>query len=242
MTTTYEWDIETCCLDVETGETDIIDHDHRDKISEWPTDRLLAALNEDTEPGGCFTRLVLVKDDAGGRSWAYVVDHKLPDVFEDGCRVPIRFRIELNPDDPALQSKEMAGDRLRAAREAAAERFMAIAAKYVPEGYTVAYRKSLSGNCSATHINAPKPVTRKALYIFLHECAHAHLHWPQRNKTRHVEEMEAEKWAHAKMRENGVPVPRAMTKRAKAYVRRKIRQAIMRGAKRIDPEAIRFAK
>jgi hypothetical protein len=90
----------------------------------------------------------------------------------------------------------------------------------------------------------PSPVTRKALYIFLHECAHVHLgHVAQGDRTpRHVEEMEAEKWAHAKMREHDIPVPRAMTKRAKRYVARKINQAIKRGVKRIDPEARRFAK
>jgi hypothetical protein len=37
------------------------------------------------------------------------------------------------------------GAELHAARKAAAERFTAIAMSYVPEGYTVQYRKSLSG-------------------------------------------------------------------------------------------------
>jgi hypothetical protein len=136
----------------------------------------------------------------------------------------------------------MDGAALQAARRAAAERFSAIGMAHVPEGWTVAYRKSLSGRCylKLKHIQAPRPVTRKALYIFLHECAHAHLHVTS-NKTRHVEEMEAEQWAHMKMREAGVPVPRSMTKRAKAYVARKIDQAISRGAKTINPEARRYA-
>jgi hypothetical protein len=47
--------------------------------------------------------------------------------------------------------------------------------------------------------------------------------------------------AHEKMRENGVPVPRSQTKRAKAYVTRKTHGAISRGAKHIDPAARRFA-
>jgi hypothetical protein len=139
----------------------------------------------------------------------------------------------------------LSGAELQAARKAAAERFEAIAKFYVPEGYTVEYRKSLSG----THwgqrklIQAPRPVTRKALYIFLHECAHAHLGHAHNGKApRHVEEMEAEKWAHAKMREHGISVPRSMTRRAKQYVARKIRQAERRGAKRIDPSARAFAK
>jgi len=57
----------------------------------------------------------------------------------------------------------------------------------------------------------------------------------------HVKEMQAEQWAHEKMRENGVPVPRSQTKRAKAYVTRKIHGAISRGAKNIDPAARKFA-
>jgi hypothetical protein len=135
------------------------------------------------------------------------------------------------------------GAELQAARKAAAERFTAIAMQYVPEGYTIEYRKSLSGRhySGKRLIQAPRPVTRKSLYIFLHECAHAHLHRDRRPKA-HVREMEAEKWAHEKMREHGVPVPRSMTERAKSYVGRKIRQAQQAGAKRIDPRATAFAR
>jgi hypothetical protein len=140
--------------------------------------------------------------------------------------------------------KLLTGAELQAARKAAAERFEAIASKYIPKGYTIEYRKSLSGMHygQSRKISAPRPVTRKSLYIFLHECAHAHLGHANKGKVpRHVKEMEAEQWAHEKMRENGVAVPRAMTKRAKAYVERKIKQAVRRGAKRIDPRAKRFA-
>jgi hypothetical protein len=133
---------------------------------------------------------------------------------------------------------------LQAARRAAAERYMSIALTYLPDGYTVEYRKSLSGvhNGKRKLIKAPRPVTRKALYIFLHECAHAHLHVDNGRVPRHVEEMEAEQWAHAKMREHDVAVPRVMTRRAKSYVAYKIKQALARGAKRIDPKARRYAK
>jgi hypothetical protein len=67
---------------------------------------------------------------------------------------------------------------LQAAKRAAAERFTAIAMSCVPDGYTMEYCKSLY---SAKHwghrklIKTPRPVTRKSLYIFLHECAHAQL-------------------------------------------------------------------
>jgi hypothetical protein len=135
------------------------------------------------------------------------------------------------------------GADLQAARKAAAERFQAIAMQYVPDGYTVEYRKSLSGRHYGKRklIQAPRPVTRKSLYVFLHECADAHLHRDRKPKA-HVREMEAERWAQEKMREHGIPVPRDMTKRAKQYVARKIRVAIASGAKRIDANARRFAK
>ena len=139
----------------------------------------------------------------------------------------------------------MTGAQLHAVRKAAADRYTAITLSYVPEGYRVEYRRSLSGMHygKAKLIKAPRPVTRKALYIFLHECAHAHLNHMHKGVTpRHVEEMEAEQWAHATMRQHDVAVPKAMTKRAKQYVARKIRQAERSGAKAIDPAARRYAK
>lgn len=138
----------------------------------------------------------------------------------------------------------MTSTDLQKARAAAAERFEAIAALYLPEGWTVNYRKSLSGRCygSRKHIDAPRPRTRKALYIFLHECAHAHLEHRRQREPRHVQEMQAEQWAHEKMRKHGIPVPREMTSRAKRYVAHKIDQALKRGATRIDPRARAFAK
>jgi hypothetical protein len=146
----------------------------------------------------------------------------------------------------------MTGAELQAARRAAAEKFLAIGTFYVPAGWAVEYRKSLSGRCIYHHkiIEAPKPVTRKSLYIFLHECAHAQLHYPiflrsaneYKRKPKHMIELEAEQWAHAKMREHGIAVPRAMTARAKDYVARKIHQAEVRGAKSINPAARRYAR
>jgi len=106
----------------------------------------------------------------------------------------------------------------------------------------VYYRKRLSGYCDwKNRIVAPRPHSGKSLYIFLHECGHAHLHDASRCKPRHVEELEAEQWAHQKMREASVPVPRAMTQGAKHYAARMIGKALLRGAKHIDPEARRFA-
>jgi hypothetical protein len=135
------------------------------------------------------------------------------------------------------------GTELQALRRQAAERFTAIAMQYVPEGYTIEYLKTLSGRCStaAKIIQAPRPVTRKALYVFLHECAHAHLH-RDGGKARHVEEMEAERWAHERMRKNGVAVPRSQTKRTKQYVASQIGRDVAGGALTIDPQARRYAR
>jgi hypothetical protein len=105
-------------------------------------------------------------------------------------------------------------------------------------------RKSLSGYAfyKEARISAPEGRTRKQLYILAHECAHIALRHGTVKKPRHVEEMEAEKWAHEALRRHGVPVPRSMTTRAKAYVARKIRQATRRGAKHINAEAAAYAK
>ena len=124
----------------------------------------------------------------------------------------------------------------------------AIAAKYsdavrLIDGRPVIHHecKALTGYATITApnvngcirvIKAPKPVTRRALYIFLHECAHhilGHIGSPRR-KPRLVEEMEeemeAEQWAHATMRAEGLSVPRSMTKQAMLV--KKIWQALRR--------------
>lgn len=126
----------------------------------------------------------------------------------------------------------------------------------------VRIRRTLSGRAySAAEIAAPRPVTRRALHIFLHECAHValgHVFGPTlphggtgpaqaasmlgiRRKPRHVEEYEAEQWAFARMRESGIPIPRKSLRRAKSYVAYKIRQARRHGAKAVDLEAQRWA-
>lgn len=133
---------------------------------------------------------------------------------------------------------------LQQARREAADRFYEIGMSFVPGSYTYEFRKNLSGWCSGNHIVGPKPVTRRSLAIWLHECAHAHLHWEhgirKKGKKRHVEEMEAYQWAFARMREYGIPLPRKSTERAKTYVARKIKEA-GKNAK-IDPAARNFAR
>ena len=85
----YEWDIESV-----DDYGDIIDHDFNDKCPGLPRE-----ANE---------RLVLVRNVAEGlsdewdasahivdRSWAYVEDGALPERFDDGTPVPVRFFTEL---------------------------------------------------------------------------------------------------------------------------------------------------
>jgi hypothetical protein len=86
----------------------------------------------------------------------------------------------------------------------------------------------------------PKPATRKTLYVFLHECAHFELHANGKRKKEYIKEMEAERWAHAKMRAFGIPVPKEMTRSAKSYVRRHIREELAQGVKKFDAEAIKY--
>ena len=135
------------------------------------------------------------------------------------------------------------GAELQAARKAATERFLAIAAAIKAEAGVIGHKhtKSLSGRAwPHGYINAPEGRTRKQLYILAHECGHIALNHGGRKLPKHIQEMEAEKWAHA-LRRHGISVPRSMTMRAKRYVARKIRQAKQRGAKRINAEAAHYA-
>lgn len=142
-------------------------------------------------------------------------------------------------------------EKLKAGKERIRQVCIQTALANTPASVQVVHiRKVLSGRAySDTKIAAPKPVTRRALHIFLHECAHIVLGHigtqiiPRHSrKPRHVEEFEAEQWAFDRMREAGISVPRKSLKRAKSYVAFKIRQALRRGAKAIDHNAQRWAK
>jgi hypothetical protein len=70
-------------------------------------------------------------------------------------------------------------------------------------------------------LEAPPPMTREALRLFLHECAHFALHHTKKSRgRRYMEEMEAELWAHARMRQAGIPVPRQALREARKLIRR----------------------
>lgn len=123
------------------------------------------------------------------------------------------------------------------------ERCLRCAADWTPDGCTVTYHRRLTGQawCYANAILAPEPVTRRALYVYLHECAHIRLKHNHLLPI-HVEEYQAEQWAHRTMRAAGIPVPRKETARARRYVAEKIQAALDNGAKHIHPQAAAFAR
>ena len=90
-------------------------------------------------------------------------------------------------------------------------------------------------------IETPKPITLRALHIFLHECGHAYLH-TGKERPKHRVEFEAETWAFKKMRDALIEPHPTSIERAKKYVRRKINQAVKRGAKWIDVEAAQWSE
>lgn len=120
---------------------------------------------------------------------------------------------------------------------------MAIAARHTPDDLHVEYRKRLTGCAWARgrRISAPRPVTRRALHVYLHEVAHVvlqHFH----DRPAHVQEYEAEQWAFAVMRAEGVAIPRASLERAKAYVAHTIMRDMGSGCGHpIHLQAARFA-
>jgi hypothetical protein len=133
-------------------------------------------------------------------------------------------------------------EALQEARRKAALRFSVIAAKHTPPNLQIVYRKKLTG-CAwvrGRKIAVPRPITRRALHVYLHEVGHVvlnHVH----DKPVHVQEFEAEQWAFAIMQREGVAIHQKSIHRAKAYVAQKIMQAIMSGNEPVHLDAARFA-
>ena len=102
-------------------------------------------------------------------------------------------------------------------RRKVAQQCMDVALKYLPKGYTYSYRKALSGRCcrSRKRISAPKPVTRRSLAIWLHECHHDHAYskFPG-----YYVEYQCEMFAIRTMEKEGIEVHPKTIESAKAYV------------------------
>lgn len=166
------------------------------------------------------------------------------------CSKDIRTFVNGEPVSEKIAAELIDSDTMDApdsTKTAHRQRFEACALANTPANVRVIeIRKDLSGRAACVpgkpgfgKLMAPRPVTRKSLYIFLHECAHFALHADGKRRKVYVLEMEAEKWAHARMREAGIPVPRSMTLRAKSYVRRKMKTSVRRGS-RLDPTALKY--
>ncbi|QDU25872.1 hypothetical protein ETAA8_09440 [Anatilimnocola aggregata] len=91
------------------------------------------------------------------------------------------------------------------------------------------------------YVYVPTPTTRRRLYIVAHEAGHVALKHTGSLPV-HRKEYEAEIYAHDALRRHGVAVPAKSTIRAKQYVAYRIRQAVVRGAKAIDREALRWTR
>jgi hypothetical protein len=143
-------------------------------------------------------------------------------------------------------NRSMAPFPLKGVKAAATARFLKIAGELKAEAGILEHivtKKSLTGRTTgkAGTIAAPEGRTRKQLYILARECARIALKHDRSNKPNHVQELEAEQWAHEALRQHGVPVPRAMTLEAKKNVAKSISTAIQLGAKEIASEALAYA-
>lgn len=96
MAVHYEWDVEEQTAHESEGfeEGEVLEHWHSDTYAE-------AKKNAAREPDpGTVHKIVLVRDDDEGRSWAYMENGKLPEYFEDAygqphAKVPKRFHAEV---------------------------------------------------------------------------------------------------------------------------------------------------
>jgi hypothetical protein len=129
------------------------------------------------------------------------------------------------------------------------ERLFACALANTPETVRVIHlRRNLSGKagCRLSSPNygrmwAPRPATRRALFIFLHECGHFSLH-ADSDKPRYLEEWEAEQWAITRLHEASISVPRESIWCSKRKIARHIvlEQMHLFGAE-IDLRVARYA-
>lgn len=117
-----------------------------------------------------------------------------------------------------------AGAQLQAARKAARERYIAIAAAMKAEaGITRHHHFNKIGGLAWSgtgRILAPKGVTRRQLYVLAHECGHNVLHGSAIGmaKPAHVKEHEAETYAHRAFARYGLDVPKKSAQWSRAYV------------------------
>lgn len=98
---------------------------------------------------------------------------------------------------------------------------------------------------------APWPTsTREGLYVLAHEIGHWQLHtvhlgrgwWTHRDLSTLVMEYESERYAHRRLRELGVPVPRYITRLSKMNVAEKVRAELRHSTDAPDGKIARWAQ
>ncbi|MEQ1649181.1 MAG: hypothetical protein ABL898_11390 [Hyphomicrobiaceae bacterium] len=124
----------------------------------------------------------------------------------------------------SLGKAKATGAELKAAREAARERYAAIADAIKREaGIKKHYRHKVIGGLAWTgtgKILAPEGITRRQLYVLAHECGHIVLHSTPASlaKPGHVKEHEAETYAHRAFKRYDLEVPEKSARWARLYV------------------------
>ncbi len=123
-------------------------------------------------------------------------------------------------------------------RKKISERCLEVARKHQPKDYTIHYRSSLTGRCcrDGKWLSAPRPVTRRALHVFLHECHHAmnaYSKFPS-----YYAEYQCEMFATRTMESAGLEVHEKSLADARAYVKRCLEQSVRSGllAEDVSPE------
>jgi hypothetical protein len=118
---------------------------------------------------------------------------------------------------PAIADRNARGEKVR-------KRYIQIAAALKAEAGITQHtaHKKMTGHASLATgvILAPAGTTRRQLYVLAHECSHIALHsaLKSRRKPRHVEEHEAESYAHRALAAHGLEVPEVSTYGARGYV------------------------
>lgn len=111
------------------------------------------------------------------------------------------------------------------------KRINEIVLRWAPPGWSIiensAFYTGLKGHASADKIITVPPLTGvEQIYTFLHEVGHVRLgHFEDREPIEvYIEEYEAEHFAHYAMRMEGLTVPKWVTRSAKLYVSKKIKE------------------
>lgn len=149
-------------------------------------------------------------------------------------------------DSAAQLSK---GELIRARIAANAKRRLEIAEAMKTEAGVDSHLLNLENlggraRTDAPQIFAPPGKNRDQLVTLAHECGHIFLHrlgTPGYNLPPHVQEMEAESYAHQAFRVHGMRVPAAQAAWGRSYIGDWIRKDRRAGI-RIDPRAVAFAK